>query len=239
MRRSLFRDSSRAPRIFDGPTHFWFRDSSAGTRCAIDRTETKHRETFRGASAPRWGAVLRRECISTASRQSNFRKTVRRGNSANAAVPRQGREARHDRDTHDWCTGVMKCEVASHFSQRIPHIQAARRLSTGDIDFPFVGTNSRGMRHVFGQRKSLTIEFSRAYRRPALDADLRSGRMDSANRHRGIDDRGRCKKGGLVAYRSGAVRDLSYRANCGSDVRCGCWRWVAGAAWTGLEPMEA
>jgi len=33
------------------------------------------------------------------------------------------------------------------------------------------------------------------------------GRTDPANRHRGIDDRDRCKTGGLVAYRSGAAHD--------------------------------
>jgi hypothetical protein len=81
-------------------------------------------------------------------------------------VPRQGRVTRQHRDTRDWYTGVMNCDSVSHLFPHMRRIRAQKRLSTGDMDFSFRGTNKRGVGHVFGQRKSLTTEFSRAYRRP-------------------------------------------------------------------------
>ncbi len=176
----------RDARAFAMRRDFSIHQSRAGTRCGIDRTETKHIETTSGASAPRWGALHSRESLSTAPAQSNFRMTVRRGNSANAAVPRRGQAPRHEGDTSDWCTGVMKCERVSHLRRHIRRIEAVARLSTGDMDSPFGGTNSRGVRHVFGQRKSLTSQFSRAYRRPhSRPASRRSdGSGGSASRHR-------------------------------------------------------
>ncbi len=187
MRRSSFRDPTPALMFSARRRHAACGAPFSGTRGDIGRTETKRIGLIFCVRAPAWGDFHLDESISPEGEKSNFRPNFRRGNSANAGVLRRRYVPRQGCDTIDWCTGVMNWLAASHFSRHIPRIVAAPRLSTGDIKLPFFGTKSTGVRHVFGQRNSLTSEFSRAYRPPHSmpNSELWSeGFGESASEHR-------------------------------------------------------